>query len=152
MSDLTATQQLFDLILEQRSILLELKHFAETQFQIVQQNELGKLVSLLATKQQAIQRLQEVDRRLNPFRDQDPESRIWSSPEQRDACRRMAKECPRLLADVMKLEQAAEEVLTQQREQVTQQVDQSSARSHAASAYLQTSQGAQTSSGWTVQE
>jgi hypothetical protein len=52
MSDLTATQQLFDLILEQRTILLELKHFAEKQFQIVQQNELGKLVSLLATKQQ----------------------------------------------------------------------------------------------------
>jgi hypothetical protein len=40
----------------------------------------------------------------------------------------------------------------QQREQVTQQVDQSTARSHAASAYLQTSQGSQTSSGWTVHE
>lgn len=152
MSDLTATQLLYDLILEQRKILLELKHFAETQLQIVQENELGKLVSLLATKQQAIQRLQDVDRRLNPFRDQDPDSRQWSSTEQRDECRRMAKECPRLLADVMKLEQASEEILTQQREQVTQQVDQSVARSQAAASYLQSSQGSQTSSGWTVEE
>ena len=152
MSDLTATQLLYDLILEQRKILLELKHFAETQLQIVQENELGKLVSLLATKQQAIQRLQDVDRRLNPFRDQDPDSRQWSSTEQRDECRRMAKECPRLLADVMKLEQASEEILTQQREQVTQQVDQSIARSQAAASYLQSSQGSQTSSGWTVEE
>ena len=152
MSDMTATQLLYDLILEQRKILLELKHFAETQLQIVQENELGKLVSLLATKQQAIQRLQDVDRRLNPFRDQDPDSRQWSSTEQRDECRRMAKECPRLLADVMKLEQASEEILTQQREQVTQQVDQSVARSQAAASYLQSSQGSQTSSGWTVEE
>jgi flagellar biosynthesis/type III secretory pathway chaperone len=152
MSELTATQRLYDLIHEQRTILLELKHFAETQFQIVQENELGKLVSLLATKQQAIQRLQDVDRRLHPFRDQDPESRIWASVEQRDECRRLAKECPRLLADVMKLEQASEEILTRQREQVTQQVDQSVARSHAATAYLQTSQSPQTSSGWTVEE
>ena len=152
MSDLTATQLLYDLILEQRKILLELKHFAETQLQIVQENELGKLVSLLATKQQAIQRLQDVDRRLTPFRDQDPDSRQWSSTEQRDECRRMANECPRLLADAMKLEQASEEILTQQREQVTQQVDQSVARSQAAASYLQSSQGSQTSSGWTVEE
>ena len=152
MSNLHATQQLYDLICQQREVLLELKHFAEVQHRIVQQNELGKLVSLLASKQKAIQRLQEIDRNLAPFQSQDPESRVWSSEEQRDECRRIAKECPRLLAEVMKLEQIAEETLTAQRETISQQVDQSTTRSQAATAYLQASDPTEASSGWSVEE
>ena len=134
MTALHATQQLYRLICQQREVLSELKHFAEVQQKIVQQNELGKLVSLLAAKQKAIQRLQEIDRNLAPFQDQDPESRVWSSEEQRDECRRIAKECPRLLAEVMKLEQTAEETLTAQRETISQQIEQSTTRSQAANA------------------
>ena len=147
-----ATQQLYGLICQQREVLLELKHFAKVQHQIVQQNELGRLVSLLAAKQKAIQRLQEIDRNLAPFQNQDPESRVWSSQEQRDECRRIAKECPRLLAEVMKLEQIAEETLTAQRETISQQVEQSTTRSQAATAYLQASNPADSSNGWSVEE
>ena len=57
MSNLHSTQQLYDLICRQREVLLELKHFAEVQHQIIQQNELGRLVSLLAAKQKAIQQI-----------------------------------------------------------------------------------------------
>ena len=147
-----ATQQLYGLICQQREVLLELKHFAEVQHQIVQQNELGRLVSLLAAKQKAIQRLQEIDRNLAPFQDQDPESRVWSSEEQRDECRRIAKECPRLLVEVMKLEQTAEETLTAQRKTISQQIEQSTTRSQAANAYLQASNPADSSNGWSVEE
>ena len=152
MTALHATQQLYRLICQQREVLSELKHFAEVQQKIVQQNELGKLVSLLAAKQKAIQRLQEIDRNLSPFQNQDPESRVWSSEEQRDECRRIAKECPRLLAEVMKLEQTAEETLTAQRETISQQVEQSTTRSQAATAYLQASDPADFSKGWSVEE
>ena len=152
MTALHSSQELYGLICQQREVLLELKHFAEVQQQIVQQNELGKLVSLLAAKQKAIQRLQEIDRNLAPFQNQDPESRVWSSEEQRDECRRIAKECPRLLAEVMKLEQIAEETLTAQRETISQQVEQSTTRSQAATAYLQASNPADSSNGWSVEE
>ena len=152
MTTLHSSQQLYGLICQQREVLLELKHFAKVQHQIAQQNELGRLVSLLAAKQKAIQRLQEIDRNLAPFQNQDPESRVWSSQEQRDECRRIAKECPRLLAEIMKLEQIAEETLTAQREMISQQVEQSTTRSQAATAYLQASNPADSSNGWSVEE
>ena len=38
------------------------------------------LLKLLAAKQTVLDQLQQVERQLDPFRDEDPEARVWRSP------------------------------------------------------------------------
>ena len=61
--------------------------------------------------------------RVAQFRDQDPDSRVWHSTDRRDECRRIAKECPKLLSDVMQLEKAAESRLQSRRTEVAERVE-----------------------------
>ena len=59
--------------------------------------------------------LQILERELSPFRDEDPEQRVWASTAERTACQVRAEQCNALLAEAMDLEKRAETAMVSRR-------------------------------------
>ncbi len=55
--------------------------------ELIDQGNVSGLLDLLAIKQKPLHDIQRIEKALDPFRAQDPESRQWSSAEDRAAWR-----------------------------------------------------------------
>lgn len=131
------TQRLAELIGQKRQVLAQLQQVAVRQGELVEVGDSTTLLRLLAAKQNLLGGLQKVERALTPFHEQDPESRVWPSPEARAACAAEAGECSRLLEEVVALEKQHEQRMTEQRDHVAQQLRVAHAAHQAAGAYGQ---------------
>ena len=69
------TDQLSGWMDRKQGLLSQLRQLAHRQVESVKQADMSHLLGLLAAKQRLLQELQEIERRLDPFRDQDPQSR-----------------------------------------------------------------------------
>src|SRR5262245_46737952 len=78
------TDVLSQLIENRHDLLVELYQLAKRQPDAIRAGESNRLLSLLAAKQRLLHELLRVDRLLDPFRDQDPERRIWRSAADRE--------------------------------------------------------------------
>lgn len=112
------TEILARLIEVKRDLLAQLHQLAARQKEWVSQGDMMRLLGVLSVKQQLIEELQRIERGLDPFRVQDPESRKWTSEVERQKCRGMAEECESLLADIMDVERHCESALIERRDQV----------------------------------
>lgn len=92
------------------------------QSELVTAGDIGALLRLLSVKNQLIAALQTIEQQLAPFHVQDPETRAWSSPQLRERCARQAAECQTLLREIMELERASEQKMTERRDQVAHQL------------------------------
>ena len=117
-----STRKLAELIQSKHQCLLQLRELGVRQNQLIANGELGDLLRLLAAKQHVITALQAVDRQLSPYQQEDPDSRTWSSPDERAACARLAAECRQLLEEVMQMEKANETQMAQRRNDVAAQL------------------------------
>ncbi len=90
---------------------------------MIESGDTPKLLALLAVKQERLGVLQAIDAELDPFRPQDPEQRVWSSPAARAACRVEAEACQELLREVIQLEQQAEQQVTRERDDVARRLE-----------------------------
>jgi hypothetical protein len=118
------------------AVLVQLLALARRQAVVIGENDLTTLLTLLAGKQQLVSELQVLDRQLAPYQKQAPQSRQWSSPEERTRCQHQAARCEAVLREVLLLEKQAAEQMTRERDSVAQRLaafDQSAA---AARAYL----------------
>ena len=86
------------------------------------------MLDVLAAKQRVLNDLQRVERALDPFRDQDPESRVWRNAEARADCARLLDECERLLQETVEQERQSEAALTVRRDEAACQVARRSRR------------------------
>lgn len=136
MNSTLSTNEMARLIHDRHRTLSELRIVAARQFKVIEDQELSRLLELLAIKQGLINRLVEYDRALDPFRQQSPEERVWASEELREQCRLMIEESSQWLDDVKRLETAAESLAQQQRSEVSELVDTAAHRARAVSAYL----------------
>ena len=73
---------------------------------------------------------------LAPYQQQDPESRRWSSPEQRLRCRQQTERCAAILREILTLEQQAETVVQQQREETAERLVTMQTAANAQRAYI----------------
>lgn len=135
MSATESTEILAELIETRHVTLGELRALSALQYRIVNSRDLGKLVELLAAKQRFLERLRKIDEALAPYREDDPESRVWADPSRRERCRELAAESAAWMGEVMELEAAAEQCLAAQREETTTELDQETRRFRAISAY-----------------
>jgi len=135
MSSTASTERLTTLIAERHRTLSRLRNVSAKQFQVLQRQSLNELHGLLAAKQTLIEDLVRLDQEIDPFRDEDPERRVWANPEQREACRQLVAECARWLAEVKELEAGAERLARQQLDETSKSMEQSVDRNRAVSAY-----------------
>jgi hypothetical protein len=80
------------------------------------------LFGILGETQQLIEQLQHCERGLDPFRDEDPARRIWSSEAERVRCSALADRSARLLAEVLQRDARCEEVLRRRSDETASQL------------------------------
>ena len=121
MAELTTTR-LADLISKRRRCLEQLLELGRRQADFIAAGNMADLMRLLSAKQQLIAALQTLEKELAPFHDEDPDSRRWSSPEERTRCAADADQCRQLIQEVMSLEQSGERQLTVRRDEAAVQL------------------------------
>jgi hypothetical protein len=116
------TEQLAQLITQKHACLVALRDLGNRQRVLVEEEELSQLFKLLATKQQLLTLLQSLEQGLEPYRDQHPEHRHWSSGDVRARCAALAEECPGLLKEVLVQEAESERRLRERRDITESQI------------------------------
>jgi hypothetical protein len=112
----TGTERLAALVSAKCQLVEMAARLARRQLEFIEAGEMTSLLKLLAGKQVVLQRLQELDRQLEPFRAQTPESRVWRSAAERTACQSDAERCNALLAEAMELEKQGEAAMVRRRD------------------------------------
>jgi len=110
------TDVLKELIDRKHHVLSQLSQLAQRQVSVVKQGDMTHLLGVLAAKQKVLSVLQGIERQLDPFRKQDPDSRLWRSPADRQRARDAAQRCESLLGEIISLERQSEENLVHRRD------------------------------------
>lgn len=129
------TDVLAELMHTKRKVLEQLCATARRQSELINTGEMTGLIRLLSGKQKLVNALHAVERGLEPYRNENPESRVWASPAQRAACQQDAAECSRLLDGLLAKEHEQELQMVDRRDLVASQLRQVQSAHEAASAY-----------------
>lgn len=130
------TEVLAVLIDNKYEVLSSLRQLARAQVTIVRDGDMTRLMKLLATKQDLLNQLRNVERQIDPFRGQDPESRQWSSPQRRQQVRDMTTRCESLLNEIMLVEKQCEGELVIRRDTAATRLQGIHSVTQATDAYL----------------
>ena len=129
------TDKLAVLIRQKRDHLLSLRDMGRRQMEFVADGEMARLLDVLAAKQRVLNDLQRVERALDPFRDQDPEGRIWRNAETRVECAAMLDVCRQLLQETVERERQSEAALIVRRDEAAVKLQGAHAAGRARGAY-----------------
>jgi hypothetical protein len=116
------TDILADLIDRKHGLLLQLRELGRRQLELIEANDLTQLLKLLASKQKLLTALQALERQLDPFRSQDPETRVWRAADDRDRCAQAASECEVVRAEIVQAERMSESRLTFRRDEAASRI------------------------------
>lgn len=130
------TEVLAGLIDNKYEVLSLLRQLARAQVDVVRDGDMTRLMKLLATKQELLNQLQNVERHIDPFRSQDPESRQWRSPQRRQQVRDTTTRCESLLNEIMLVEKQCEGELVVRRDIAATRLQGIHSVTQATDAYL----------------
>lgn len=111
------TDELAELICSKRACLLKLRDMGRRQLELIDEGDMTTLLDVLGAKQRFLMKLQQIERALDPFRDQDAEERRWRSSELRDRCATQLRQCETLLAEIVSQEKVSEGALRRRRDE-----------------------------------
>ena len=112
----TTTDKLAALITAKQQVLEILVQLSRRQLDLIGAGDMTTLMKLLAGKHTVMTHLQLIEGELAPFRDQDPDQRVWNSIGERVACQTRARHCNALLSDAMEMEKKAEAAMLERRQ------------------------------------
>jgi hypothetical protein len=133
------TESLIDLVDRKRDCLTRLLALGRSQLELIDDDAMTSWVPLLAEKRQLLAELQRVERQLDPFRAQDPESRRWRSPADRQHCAGLIASCRALFAEIVAQEQHSNSQLHRRRNVVAVRLDAAQQARQARVAYAKLS-------------
>ena len=128
----TRLAQLVDCKLQ---ILELLSRLARQQLEMIGAGDMTPLLKLLAAKQSVMDQLQKVERQLDPFREQDPDARVWPSAAEREFCQHKVERCNALVAEMLQLERQGETEMMRRRDVAAAQLAGAHSASEARLAY-----------------
>jgi hypothetical protein len=129
------TDLLIELVDRKRQILAQLCQQGARQMKLIEHNDMGELLDVLAIKQKLIAALSLTERGLDPFRDQHPEERRWRAPAERDRCAKLLDDCQVLLEESMRQERQSEDLLRNRRDEAAGRLEQANSADRARHAY-----------------
>ena len=129
------TEQLAELIRRKHEVLMQLREVGGRQTELITSGDIASLLGLLATKQQLIATLQTLESELAPYYAEDPERRVWESPQDRADCAQRVSECNALLEEIVRLEKVGAEKMAARRNEVAKQLQDVHSATHVRSAY-----------------
>ncbi len=130
------TDILKDLIRVKRECLMQLRNMGRKQQALIDEGNMTSLMDLLAAKQRPLLRLQRIERALDPFRSQDPETRVCASAGDRAQCADQVQQCETLLAEIVSQERCCEAALVRRRDEAAERLQGAHLAGHARHAYL----------------
>jgi hypothetical protein len=129
------TERLAALVMSKQQVLEILVQMSRQQLALIDTGDMTTLLKLLSGKQTVITHLHYIERELTPFRDEDPDGRVWTSPDHRTACQARAQQCNTLLAEAMDLERRAETAMHHRRNATAAALSSLQAGADAKAAY-----------------
>ena len=136
MTTAPATDVLAELIESKHRVLVQLRSLGERQLALAQDGLMTELLDVLGLKQRVLAQLQSIERALEPFRGQQPQSRRWRSADARRRCGERLAECESLLAAILQQEKQSEQELTRRRDAAARQLAGMHTAAEARCAYL----------------
>ena len=136
MTEALSTNRLAALITAKQQVLEILVQLGRKQVALITTGDMTSLLKLLAGKQSVMTHLQMIEQAMTPFRDENPEARVWESPTHRAACQVRADQCNALLHEVMQLEQTAETEMVKRRDDTQASLSSVQAAADARAAYI----------------
>lgn len=130
------TEVLAQLIANKHELLLQIRQLSARQVEFVEADDMARMIHLLAVKQRLLAAMEETERRLDPFRREDPEQRVWRSPAHRQRAQELSARCDTLLQEIMSMEKGCESQLFRRRDEAAGQLQGVHRSVQAASAYL----------------
>jgi hypothetical protein len=123
------------LVHKRHQILVQLRDLGQTQSMLIERGDTATLLRLLSVKQRVLAGLQATEHQMAPYHDEDPESRMWASPLERDNCANEADQCRELLREVLELERRQEQMLLARRNEAAAELRQVQSAREATGAY-----------------
>ena len=134
------TDTLAELIRTKHACLLRLSDMGHRQGELIDAGNMTALLDMLAHRQRLLVQLQQIERALGPFRNQDADNRHWRSEEDRRACAEQLRQCEALLGEIIDREKRNETTLKRRRDEVALQLKGAHAAEVARGAYTATPQ------------
>jgi hypothetical protein len=134
-TDALSTDGLAALIAHKLNLLRQIHALTRRQGALFEGRRIDVLLQVFRAKAALLSEIQQVERRLDPYRQQDPERRAWRNEEERLLARRQAAECESLLAEIKAWERESEIALIQERNQTTRRLSELQQAGEAHVAY-----------------
>jgi len=132
---ISETELLAELVGKKVELLTQLFDLGRLQIDFIAGDDLTQLLKVLSAKQRVLAALQNIERGLDPFRDQDPDARDWSSAAARQQCAELARQAERLLAEIVRQEKQSEMELKLRRDEAAARLNVTHAAAQARGAY-----------------
>lgn len=134
--DFSYTERLAKLIQLKHDVLAQLWELSQRQSDAIANDDVDRLMSLLAQKQILLNQMKRVEVALEPYRQDDPECRAWPTAEARRRCQLIADRANALLTQLLTLEKQAEGQLVQSRDATAREVAAATSAFAARQAYV----------------
>lgn len=141
---LATTRQLAELIEAKHACLVALRALSRQQATLIDSGDMAELLRMFAGKQRLIEQLHELERGLDPFRQQDPDRRLWRSASERQRCAALLGEAQALFDEVLDQERENETNLKLRRDEVADKLQSLQSASEARQAYADTGESGTT--------
>ncbi|MGH7134933.1 MAG: hypothetical protein ACREHD_04290 [Pirellulales bacterium] len=116
--------------------LLEQLHvLGRRQLELIEQGDMTLLIQVLAAKHNVLAELQQVEKRLDPFRGQNAEMRRWRSESLRRQCADVVGKSDQVFRAILEQEKLAETRLAHHRDETARRLQTAHAAGHARTAY-----------------
>ncbi|MFN7290755.1 MAG: hypothetical protein ACK5YR_03410 [Pirellula sp.] len=145
------TERLFELIETKLHLLEEMQALTIEQADQVAQHDMTSLMVVLSRKQSLMESLQSVQLELISYRDEDPDARVWSSPDKRTRCKAMVQRSDQLLSELIVQENRCLDNMNLKRDSVLTQLQQNVAASQLQAAYGSVNSLDQTEDGFSLE-
>ncbi len=130
------TELLAELAGRRHDCLTQLHALSRRQLELIDVEDMSTLLGVLAAKQRLLGELQELDRGMDPFRGQEPETRRWRTPEARQRCAELIARSQALFAEIIACEKQGESRMQSHRDQAAVRLQGANAGAQARSAYV----------------
>jgi flagellar biosynthesis/type III secretory pathway chaperone len=137
----SSTERLAGLVDQKHACLVQLREIGMRQEELIRAGDMTQLLRVLTSKHHLISTLQRIEDELTPFREDDPDARVWRSPQSRAECAQMVAACRELLDEVVRQEKLNESLMLKRREAVADRLGQVHAAARASGAYRMHTRG-----------
>lgn len=129
------TDLLIELAAKRHRLLEQLYRLGRRQLELIDEGDMTQLIQVLSAKHHLLAEVQEVEKRLDPFRGQNPETRRWRNSQLRERCAELVVRVDQLLREVLEQEKIGETRLRQHRDEAAARLQVAHSATHARNAY-----------------